>query len=405
MSDWRETIYGNCPIHWDIKELIDISKLITDGSHFSPKPQAFGKMMCSVKDMRYNKFDFSDVKYINQNDYEKLVDQGCKPLLNDLLISKDGANCLDILFINKQREDFVLLSSIAIVRLQDTVFPEYIMYFLLSPQVQYILRTNFISGSAIPRVVLKDFKKVNILLPPLLEQRAIASVLSSLDDKIDLLHRQNKTLEAMAETLFRQWFVEEADEGWEEVALSSVINTTSGGTPSRDDMSFYQNGEIPWVKSKELNGTFIVETEENITTDALKKSAAKKLPVKSILIAMYGATVGEYGIIAKEMTCNQAICALIPNEQYPFTFLFHLVKSNKDELINMAIGSAQQNISQLLIKQMLVPTCIDKINRFHLFVEPFFVKIESNIFQIRTLEKLRDTLLPKLMSGEVRVDA
>ena len=118
---------------------------------------------------------------------------------------------------------------------------------------------------------------------------------------------------------------------------------------------------------------------------------------------MYGATVGEYAIISKEMTCNQAICAIKPNENYPYTFLFMFIKNNKDNLINMAVGSAQQNISQQLIKTLKLPTCKEKIHEFHQYTNEFFQKIKFNRKQIRTLETLRNTLLPKLMSGEGRV--
>ena len=119
---------------------------------------------------------------------------------------------------------------------------------------------------------------------------------------------------------------------------------------------------------------------------------------------MYGATVGEYGILANEATCNQAICALIPNEYYPYTYLFLLTKTNKENLINLAVGSAQQNISQVLIKEMEV--CGDKqlVREFHEIVEPYFQKIKSNTQQMRTLTQLRDTLLPKLMSGEIKIE-
>jgi type I restriction enzyme S subunit len=225
-------------------------------------------------------------------------------------------------------------------------------------------------------------------------------VLSSLDDKIDLLHRQNQTLEALAETLFRQWFVEDAGE---EISLGEVIETTSGGTPSRKIMEYYDCGKYCWVKSKELNRTFLLDTEEKITQDALTNSSAKILPANSILIAMYGATVGEYSIIAKEMTCNQAICALMPNTNYPFTFLFMLIKCKKDDLINMAVGSAQQNISQLLIKKLPIPAPHKRIIAFDDTTKPVFDKIKTNVYQIQTLTQLRDTLLSKLMSGEVRV--
>jgi len=260
----------------------------------------------------------------------------------------------------------------------------------------------FLTGAVQPKLNKTALLAVPIFLPEQeSEQRAIASVLGSLDDKIDLLHRQNRTLEALAGCVWREWFGKGGEDFDEE--LGNVIETTSGGTPSRAKMDFYVNGEICWVKSKELNGTYILETEEKITQNALKKSSAKILPTNSILIAMYGATVGEYAIIGQEMTCNQAVCALKPNENYPYSFLFLLAKQNKEELKNMAVGSAQQNISQMLIKKIPVPPSSERIKEFHQLVEPYFQKIKTNQTQIRTLTQMRDTLLPKLMSGEVRV--
>jgi len=279
---------------------------------------------------------------------------------------------------------------------------DYLFWLLKSPDYRNHI-DSCAKGSTVKMITKDAVESFEFQCPDKNERNRISDFFWSIEKKIDLLHRQNTTLERMAETLFRQWFVEEFQEDWEEVPLGDAVETTSGGTPSRSNMDFYQNGTINWVKSKELSGSFILDTEEKITVEALKKSSAKLLPKHSILIAMYGATVGEYAIIAKEMTCNQAVCALKPNEKYPYTFLFLYVKSYQDELINMAVGSAQQNISQLLIKQLSVPTCHEKISEFHKKTEAFFEKIKNNTSQIQTLEKLRDNLLPKLMSGEIRV--
>jgi type I restriction enzyme S subunit len=294
-------------------------------------------------------------------------------------------------------------TDIWVLRAKKKINQNFLFYFIANWDFVNLSNSGE-GGTRMPRADWNYLKQTRWTIPSPKEQTAIASVLSSLDDKIDLLYRQNATLEKMAETLFRQWFVEEAKEEWKDVELGSVVETTSGGTPSRTNIRFYENGTIHWVKSKELNGSFILETEEMITEEALRKSSAKILPVNSILIAMYGATVGEYAIIAKEMTCNQAVCALIPNKNYPYTYLFLLIKHNREELINMAVGSAQQNISQLLIKQLSVLDCIEQIERFNLVVEPLFIKIKSYHSQIRTLKALRDTLLLKLMSGEVKVE-
>jgi type I restriction enzyme S subunit len=241
-----------------------------------------------------------------------------------------------------------------------------------------------------------------LLLPNYEEQVRIATILKCLDDKIDLLHRENKTLETMAETLFRQWFIEEAKED-DMCLLGEVIKTTSGGTPSRKNEEYYCNGNIEWVKSKELHHSYILDTEEKITVEAVHNSSAKLLPENSILIAMYGATVGEYGIIAKSMTCNQAICALIPNEKYPYTYLYLWAKFMQDEFINLACGAAQQNISQELIKQQYVSNDIKLISDFHILLNPYMEKMKVNQEQIQTLIQQRDGLLPKLMSGEVKI--
>lgn len=272
------------------------------------------------------------------------------------------------------------------------------LYYLLFSSIQELKHNSH--GGVFDTITRDTFDTIEILLPPLSEQKRIASILGSLDDKIDLLHRENETLETMAETLFRKWFIEDAKDELSETILGDVVETTSGGTPSRKNEKYYQNGTVDWVKSKELNGTFLLETEEKITEDAVANSSAKFIPANSVLIAMYGATVGENAIIAKEMTCNQAICALIPNENYPYTYLFLWAKLMKEEFINLACGAAQQNISQVLIKQQQVCSDINAVKQFHSTTEPLFNKIKQNEIQLSSLEDMKNMILPKLMNNE-----
>lgn len=188
-----------------------------------------------------------------------------------------------------------------------------------------------------------------------------------------------------------------------DVILGDVVDTTSGGTPSRKHTEYYENGSICWVKSKELLGNYIMDTEEHINDIALSKSSAKLLPNHSVLIAMYGATVGAHGIISKSMACNQAVCALLCNKKYPYTYLFQIVQEQQQKLINMAVGSAQQNISQILIKQLPLHSDISSIRKFHDLALPLHKQIEELQAENRALSKMRDTLLPQLMSGELDV--
>lgn len=274
------------------------------------------------------------------------------------------------------------------------------VYYYIKSSYEDLL--NLACGAAQQNLSVGVIADFSILLPSLVEQNRIVSILGSLDDKIDLLHRENATLEAMAETLFRQWFIEEAKENG--ICLGEVVKTTSGGTPSRKKEEYYYNGNIAWVKSKELQCSYILDTEEKITEDAVANSSAKLLPENSILIAMYGATVGEYGILAKPMTCNQAVCALIPNENYPYTFLYLWAKSMQEDFVNLACGAAQQNISQELIKQQYVSTDLKLIADFHTLVNPYMKKMKLNQEMIGTLIQMRDGLLPKLMNREIFIN-
>ena len=398
MGKWKETDFGKAPEYWKIETIGSLSKKVTDGSHFSPKPHSVGKYMCSVKDMTYNRFDFSNCKLISQNDFNKLVAQGCKPERNDILISKDGANCLDLIFVFDQEEDLVLLSSIAIVRLLPNIDSKFVCYFLLSPACQYIMRNNFVSGSAIPRVVLKDFKKVSILRPPLPEQKAIASVLSSLDDKIDLLHRQNKTLEVIAETLFRQWFVEEAQKNWEDGKIPDEFDYVMGTSPPGESYNEIGAGVPMFQGNADFEFRF---PQRRIFTTNPKRFAEKHDTLISVR-----APVGAQNMANEKCCIGRGVAAFRykRNNDY-YTYTYFKMKSIMEEIkqfneTGTVFGSISKGDFEAF--DVVLPTH-NLVDSFQEEVKPIDDKVIANTNQIRTLEKLRDTLLPKLMSGEVRV--
>ncbi len=159
------------------------------------------------------------------------------------------------------------------------------------------------------------------------------------------------------------------------------------------------------MKSKELLGGYIYKTEEKITDVALSNSSAKILPAHSVLIAMYGASVGAFAIISHQMACNQAICVLIENNEYPYTYLYQVVCEASAFLKNLAVGSAQQNISQVVIKKLLLHGDVNEISRFHSFALPIHEKMEALYTENNILVEIRDGLLPRLMSGELDVSS
>ena len=273
------------------------------------------------------------------------------------------------------------------------------LYYVLSDDEFFRYSVGTSRGTKMPRGDKAALLKYSVPKISIDEQERIVEILSAFDDRIKLNKKINKNLEQQISLIFHQLFDEESAF----VELGSVIETTSGGTPSRKIPEFYENASVCWVKSKELNSFYIIDTEEKINELAISNSSAKLLPAYSVLIAMYGATVGEYAIIAKNMTCNQAVCALIQNEKYPYTYLFQVAKASKAILVNMAVGSAQQNISQILIKQLQVHSDIGKIQQYHSVVEPMYHQMELIQRENNLLVNTRDTILPKLMSGEIDV--
>jgi len=264
---------------------------------------------------------------------------------------------------------------------------------------------NIAVGAAQQNLSVGVISRFPILLPPLPEQRAIASVLSSLDDKIDLLHRQNKTLEQMAETLFRQWFVEEAEEDWEEITLYDAIELVGGGTP-KTTIDEYWNGKIKWLSGGDIaanHKSIITSSVKTITEEGLQNSSAKLLPKFSTVISARG-TVGKYCILSEPMAYSQSNYGVKPKFEGCYFFTYLLINHSVEELNSAAYGSVFDTITTNTFRgiEISVPPK-EEIQLFESKIKNYFFKILNNKQQICTLDKLRDTLLPKLMSGEVRV--
>lgn len=288
---------------------------------------------------------------------------------------------------------------------QNKVSPLFAYYWFASPAtVNAIIQRD--TGSTIPLINLSVLKSLPIPLPPLAEQKSIASIFSSLADKIDLLHRQNKTLEALAETLFRQWFVEEAEEGWETTSLFDVIELVGGGTP-KTEMTGFWNGNIKWISAKDITPNhkgFITETEKTITELGLEKSSTKILPKYATVISARG-TVGKYCLLSENMAFSQSNYGIKPKYKDCYFFTYLLVANSVDELQAAAYGSVFDTITTNTFKEHKIQIPPEsEIQSFEKKIRPYFEKMLLNYNQIRTLTRLRDTLLPKLMSGEVRVN-
>lgn len=193
--------------------------------------------------------------------------------------------------------------------------------------------------------------------------------------------------------------------GWTGRPIKTLcVKVQNGGTPNRSNPEYWDNGHIPWLTSGEVRQSIITSVVNNITTNGLINSSAKWVDSRSTLVALYGATAGEVSINSEALTTNQAVCALIPKENYCW-FNYLQVRNKTKEMQSNAVGSAQQNISKGLVESlMVISPPLSIVEAFHHKAEPLFVKaIANNKMQVE-LANLRDTLLPKLISGELSLD-
>lgn len=375
-----------------------------------------GVPILKVNNLTENKTDLKDVYRVTEAVESKYARTRLRG--DEILVSLVGS--LGHVFkATEKQKGWNVVRAIGVLPIKNEINRDWIYWCLKSQEVQTAF-TNNATVTVQATLNLKELREIEIPFPNTNIQQRIVAILSALDDKIELNRQTNATLEAIAQAIFKEWFVDfrfpdATDEmqeselgsipvGWSISELGRIYRTVSGGTPSRNVPEFFENGTINWIKSKEITGSFIIDTEEKITEKALLRSSAKLLPAYSVLIAMYGATVGEFGITHMEAACNQAICAFLPNEEFPFTFIYHVLKFNKDEIISKAVGSAQQNISQDVLRHfkiILPPVSI--LQEFHRAAHPLFKLIENNLEQSRELVQIRDTLLPKLTSGELLV--
>lgn len=239
------------------------------------------------------------------------------------------------------------------------------------------VRDNYGSGSAIPRIVLKDFKRMPISFPSLKEQKKITNICVLLDEKIQLNNRINENLEQQAQAYFDELFVVNADPNWSECTLSDIGSVVAGGTPSKSKPEYYADQGIAWITPKDLSvnkSKFISHGENDISELGFSKSSAAKMPAGTILFSSR-APIGYIAIAQNEVTTNQGFKSVIPNENISTAYMYFLLKNLLPTIEGMASGSTFKEISGAAMKS--VPTVMpdaDIIRLFSSFCEPVFKK-------------------------------
>jgi type I restriction enzyme, S subunit len=281
------------------------------------------------------------------------------------------------------------------------------LYYLLKYKIESL--KSVAHGSVFDTITRQTFEQLEVNLPDLPTQHRIAEILSALDDKIELNRRMNQTLEQMAQTLFRQYFVDGIDEenlpeDWKNGNVSDLGKIICGKTPSKARPEFYE-GEVPFIKIPDMHGeTFIVSTIDSLSTKGASSQQNKYVPKGSICVSCI-ATVGLVSITTNPSQTNQQINTIVPRNEIYSYYSYFLMKSKEQYLKDLGSGgTATLNVNTSLFSNIKVAIPNEEsLNDFHYKVEPIMLKILSNQIENIKLSKTRDTLLPKLMSGEIDV--
>ena len=394
---------------WNHSTINDVCVLVTDGSHSSPKSVHDGEYMVSVKDFTDYGFDFSSCRMISHDDYEVLKRNGCVPQIDDILIGKDGARFFEDIIIYRQREKPALLSSIAILRCDKSkILPDFLYYALRTPSFKQDVKDNYGSGSAIPRIILKDFKRMMVSYPSLEKQRSIISVLTAIDSKIQANTEINDNLEQQAMALYRQMFVENNNDARRECRADEYFDISIGKTPPRKEAQWFSMNptDCIWVSISDMGrcGMYIADSSEYLTHESVDKFNIKVVPDNTVLLS-FKLTVGRVAITDGAMVTNEAIAHFKTDKPEINEYLYCYLKDFNYQTMGRT-SSIATAVNSKIIKAMpfVIPTDAELVS-FHSATAPMFEMIKTRQRENTRLAELRDSLLPKLMSGEIDVSA
>ncbi len=417
----------------------DMCDVITKGTTPNAKMGGFseqGVNYIKSESLNYDGYiDQSKFVFVTEEINAKLKRSQLKS--KDVLLSIAGANLGKCGLVTEDMLPANTNQAVAIIRVNSSkASPEFVHYFLRNPRM-VLANLAGVAQSAQPNLNLGDISNFQLPALPLPEQRAIAAVLSALDDKIALNRRMNETLEGLARALFKDWFVgfgptrakasgakpdlppetlslfpDRLDdnglpEGWEVSEIGKETKVVGGSTPSTKEPRFWGGG-IHWTTPKDLSALkspVLFETNRTITEAGLEKISSGLLPVGTVLLSSR-APIGYVAIAAVPVAVNQGYIALRCEGRLSNVYVWLWLHENMEAIKGNANGSTFQEISKKNFRPLpvVVPSA-DVMDAFNEMVMPLYERIEKNELESRTLAQTRDLLLPKLMSGALRVGA
>lgn len=379
---WSELSKTPLPNDWNFLVLEEVCGGIFDCPHSTPKLVNEGCHLVRTPDIITGKLELSNTNKVSSSTYKERIKRAV-PEAGDLLFSREGTY-FGIAATIPEKVELCLGQRMVLLKLLSNYIPNFIKYWINSPIIKQYLHSSR-EGSVAERLNMSTIRQIPVAAPTHPEQKAIATILSSLDDKIDLLHRQNKTFRTMAETLFRQWFIEEAQEDWETGKLGDFVTISYGkNLPTKNLLRdgypvFGANGQIGFFNK------FLYEEPQ-------------------VLVSCRGEASGTVNISSHNsfVTNNSLILERNKREEITFEYLKYYSLTYNFKLHVSGSAQPQITIDGLFDGDFYLPHKA-RIIEFSNIVRMWEKKRTINNHQIKTLEKLRDNLLPKLMSGEFRI--
>ena len=407
-------------MEWKEVRLGDVCSKIGSGATPSGGKEAYkGGDYHLIRSQNVLDFAFSKDGLASINDEQANKLKNVEIIQGDVLLNITGDSVARCCIVPSEILPARVNQHVAIIRpRKEELDNHYLLYYLQHYKRQLL---QIASAGATRNAITKAMIE-NLILPcpkSLDDQRRIASILSSLDRKIELNNKINADLEEMAQAIFKNWFVDfepfkngkfvdselgMIPEGWKVGCLGDMGAVVCGKTPSKSNSNYY-GGDIPFIKIPDMHGNVFVESSEDRLTELGSLSQIKKLiPPYSLMVSCI-ATVGLVSINTKPSHTNQQINTVIPHNKSALFYLYQYIKNNEELLKNMGRGGTTTlnvNTRSFSNIRLLIPSEI-ALEQFHRVVEGLFKKIELNLHESRTLSTLRDTLLPRLMSGELEV--
>ena len=353
--------------------------------------------------------DIRDDGTLNMNDLKSVDDPNASKYIlhpNDIVFARTGASTGRNYFYDGSDGTFVYAGFLIKFSLDpQKVNPVYIKYYCQSTQYRNWIK-SFSTGSTRGNINAQTLGNMDIPLPSREQQDFIVRVLSPIDEKIKLNQKINDNLEQQAQALFQELFIENADPEWREGTISDLGTVVGGSTPSKSKPEYYTEHGIAWITPKDLSvnkAKFITHGENDITELGLKNSSASIMPEGTVLFSSR-APIGYIAIAAGEVTTNQGFKSVIPRPAIGTPFVYYFLKNALPTIEGMASGSTFKEVSGSTMK--IVPAFIpddETLARFTEFCSPIFEQQQMLERQNQSLAALRDSLLPKLMSGEIDV--